>query len=186
MSLLPVHLDRCHGIGKHSPLATKPLWCLNRGSKSSYSHFSLHPARQAALMQCFWNFRGSTWITSGSCQNAESDSAELGCLADLPLSWSPKWCWGHGSQTLLGVPRVEQTDLPGITHSCSLVSVCSFVTVVQALSASPLEKYFWTHLFSTQPIYIYFTLGCPCAESSLLRGQSGARGSCPHLPSLTP
>lgn len=70
-----------------------------------------------------------------------------------------------GPKTLLGVPSVKQADLPGIAHSCSLVSTCSVVTLVQVLSASPLEKHFWTNLFSTQPIYTYLTLGCPCAEA---------------------
>ena len=91
-----------------------------------------------------------------------------------------------GPKTLLGVPSVKQADLPGITHSCSLVSMCSVVALVQVLSASPLEKHFWTNLFSTQPIYTYLTLGCPCAESSPFPGQSGVRGSCLHLPPLTP
>ena len=157
MSLLPAHLDRCRGIGKHSPLATKPLWYLNTGSKSSYSHFSLHPARQAALMQCFWNFRGSTWITSGSCQNAESDSAELGCLADLPLSWSPKWCWGHGSQDPAWSPQ-SRADWPPWHHpqlfSCLRVLFCYLSS--SSLCLSP-WKYFWINLFSTQPIYIYIS-----------------------------
>ena len=126
----------------------------------------------------------------------QSESAELGCLTNLPFSCSPKWCWGHGSQDLAWSPQC-QAGWPPWHHpqlfSCLHVLCCCLSS--SSLCLSPGEAFLDQSILHTTHIYIshpglpmcrVLTIPRPKWGQGLLSASPPFDSRTPHLVSQSP